>query len=80
MKHTMLQFNSALQSPVQHNYQHVGHITKNASDSLPENPKLLMLNTCTVMAASGTDQGLIVHCYLTFQLGKRHFREKFIVL
>ena len=55
-------------------------ILENMFDSLPQQPKLLISNTCTVMPANGTDLGLIGHCSLTFKLGKKHFRDKFIVL
>ena len=55
-------------------------ILQNFVDSLPQKMKLLTSNTWTVMSASGTYLGLIGQCYLTFQLEKKHFREKFIIL
>ena len=54
-------------------------ISQKFFDSLPQQPKLLASNICTVMSANGTELGLIGHCYLTFQL-KMHFTDKFIVL
>ena len=70
----------ATHSTVEHRCQHVSHIIKNFFTSLPQEPKLLKLNTFTVMSACVTDLGYIGQCYLTFRLVKKYFTDKFIVL
>ena len=55
-------------------------ISQTFLDYLPQQLKLLTSNTCSVMSANNTDLGLRGYCYLTFQLGKKHFTDKFIVL
>ena len=47
---------------------------------LPQKPKLLKPNACTVTSAIGTDLGPIGQCYLTFNLGNKYFTGKVIVL
>ena len=49
-------------------------------NSLPQNPKLLKLNACTVTSANDTDLGPIGQCYLPFRLGNKNFMDKFIIL
>ena len=48
--------------------------------SLPQQLKLLTSNTCKVMSANGIDLVPIGYCCLIFQLGKKHFTDKLIVL
>ena len=48
-------------------------------NTLPQKPKLLKPNACTVTLASGTDLGPIGQCNLTFRLWNKCFTDKFII-
>ena len=49
-------------------------------NSLPQKPKLIKSNACTVTSVRGTDLGPLGQCYLIFRLGNEYFTDKFIIL
>ena len=55
-------------------------ISQKIFNSLPQKPKQLKSNTCTVTSAICTDLGPIEQCYLTFKVKNMYFTDKFIVL
>ena len=58
---------------------HIPVILQKYFRSLPQK-KLLQSHTHTVTSASAAKLGSIGHCHLTFRLGNKCFRHKFIVL
>ena len=58
----------------------VSVMSQKLCNSLPQKPKLLKPDTCTMAPASGTDLEPVGQCYLNFRLGNKYFTDQFVIL